>query len=453
MESTVTSRRTDLGWRLADIAGHLGGNLVGEPETPVASVTIDSRNVDADALFVAIAGEHFDGHDFAAEAMEAGAVAVVVGRARHVEVEPRIEVDDTLEALRSLAVRRRDELEVPVVAITGSTGKTSTKDLIAAGIPGAWASPRSYNNEVGVPLTVLATPMDATALIVEVGSRGTGHIAWLASAIRPDVAVVTNLGVVHLETFGSPAGLADAKFELIESLGSTGTAIIPSDEERLARPIPQHTLTFGPAPADVEVANVGVDPGGGSRFTLDVGSRSFDVSLAMAGKHQAYNAAAAVSVAHALELPIRAFIERMSSAVGSLWRMDVHREGRYTIINDAYNANPQSVASALETVAHMPGRSLAVLGPMAELGSVCEEEHRAMGHLAASLGFHRVIVVGADHGYVLGAPGIVEHATDITAAMDTLSGVLESGDVVVVKASRSAGLERLALSLIKESKP
>ncbi len=453
MEGTVTSRRTDLGWHLGDIAEHLGGDLVGDPSLGVASVTIDSRNVDTGALFVAVAGEHFDGHDFSAGAVEAGAVAVVVGRGRHVEVVPRIEVDDTLEALRSLAVRRRDELEIPVVAITGSTGKTSTKDLIAAGIPRAWASPRSYNNEVGVPLTVLATPLDAAALVVEVGSRGTGHISWLAPAIRPDVAVVTNLGVVHLETFGSPEGLADAKFELIESLGSAGTAVLPSHEDRLARPIPQRTITFGSPPADVEVSQVGVDVDGGSRFTLTIGSRSFDVSLAMAGTHQAYNAAAAVSVARALDLPIESFIEGMRGAVGSLWRMDVHREGRYTVVNDAYNANPQSVAAALETVAHMPGRSIAVLGPMAELGNVCEEEHRAMGRLAASLGFHRVIVVGADHGYALGAPDIVEHATDTTAAMDILSGVLESGDVVVVKASRSAGLERLALALIKESTP
>ncbi|MCL1598412.1 MAG: UDP-N-acetylmuramoyl-tripeptide--D-alanyl-D-alanine ligase [Actinomycetia bacterium] len=449
----MISRRTDLRWCLRDVAEHLGGDLVGDPRIRVASVTIDSRNVDVGALFVAIAGEHFDGHNFASDSVGAGAVAVVVRRGRHVEVEPRIEVDDTLEALRSLAVRRRDELGIPVVAVTGSTGKTSTKDLIAAGIPGAWASPRSYNNEVGVPLTVLATPIDATALIVEVGSRGAGHIAWLAPAIRPDVAVVTNLGVVHLETFGSPEGLANAKFELIESLRPAGTAVLPSNEERLARPIPQRTITFGSPPCDVEVSQVGVDADGGSRFTLDVGSRSFDVSLAMAGTHQAYNAAAAVSVARALDLPVESFIEGMCSAVGSLWRMDVHREGRYTVVNDAYNANPQSVAAALETVAHMPGRSIAVLGPMAELGSVCEEEHRAMGRLAASLGFHKVIVVGADHGYGLGAPDVVVYATDTAAAMDTLSGVLESGDVVVVKASRSAGLERLALALIKESTP
>ncbi len=453
MGSTVTSRWIDLGWRLGDVAECLGGQLIGDPQISVASVTIDSRNVAEGAIFVAISGERFDGHDFARDARGAGAVAVVVGRDENVRIEPRIEVDDTLEALKSLAVRRRDELEIPVVGITGSTGKTSTKDLIATGIPGAWASPRSYNNEVGVPLTVLGTPQDATALIVEVGSRGSGHIRWLAPVVRPDVAVVTNLGVVHLETFGSRDGLADAKFELIESLGPSGTAVLPSDEERLARPIPQRTITFGPPPSGVAVSNVRVGSDGASLFTLDVGGRSFDVSLAMAGTHQAFNAAAAVAVARALDLPLEPFIERMSDAVGSLWRMDVHREGRYTIINDAYNANPQSVSAALETVAHMPGRSIAVLGPMAELGSVCEEEHRAMGRLAASLGFHRVVVVGADHGYVLGAPDIVEHATDTDEAMDILSGVLESGDVVVVKASRSAGLERLALSLIKESTP
>jgi UDP-N-acetylmuramoyl-tripeptide--D-alanyl-D-alanine ligase len=452
MERVVRSRSIDLGWTLGDLSDVLDGDLFGDPRVEIATVSIDSRDVSPGSLFVAISGDRFDGNDFAVDAVGAGAEAVVVNRSRNVEVEPRIEVEDTLDALKALAIKRRDELTIPVVAITGSTGKTSTKDLIAAGIAGSWASPRSFNNEVGVPLTILATPVDSEALIVEVGSRGSGHIRWLAPMIRPDVAVITNLGVVHLETFGSLDGLADAKFELVESLGPAGVAVLPAHEERLARPIPQRVITFGSPPADVEVSDVVVDASGGSTFSLRIDGRSYEVSLAMAGGHQAFNAAASVAVARALDLAIPPFIEGLRDATGSRWRMDIHT-GTFTVVNDAYNANPQSVAAALETVASMPGRSIAVLGPMAELGSVCEEQHREMGALASSLGFARVIVVGPDHGYALGAEDLVEHAPDMDAAMRTLTDVLEPGDVVLVKASRSAGLERLALSLIEESTP
>ncbi len=448
----MSAAAVDLAWKLGDIADVLDGTLVGEPTTGIAQVTTDSRAVTPGSLFVAIRGERFDGNEFAPAALEAGAAAVVVERGRCSDVAPRIEVDDTGEALLALAVVRRSELEVPVVAITGSTGKTSTKDLVAAGLSGAWASPRSYNNEIGVPLTVLSTPPDATALVLEVGSRGIGHIRWLAPAVRPDVAVITNLGVVHLETFGSKDGLADAKFELVEALSADGVAVLPAHEPRLERPVPGRLITFGDPPADIAVTAAGVDESGAARFTLEVEGRALDVSLRMAGAHQAYNAAAAVAVAVALEVPVEPFVRSLEGATGSPWRMEVHH-GRYTVVNDAYNANPQSVAAALETVARMPGRSIAVLGPMAELGSVCEEEHRAMGALAASLGYARVIVVGPDHGYTLGAPDLVEHATDMRAATDTLTSVLEPGDVVLVKASRSAGLERLAQTLIKEASP
>ncbi|GMQ93473.1 MAG: UDP-N-acetylmuramoyl-tripeptide--D-alanyl-D-alanine ligase [Acidimicrobiia bacterium] len=442
----------DLHWTLGDIARSLGGVLVGDPSVSITAVTTDSRSVPTDALFIAISGERFNGHDFAASAIAEGAAAVVVESGQCRDLTPRIEVEGTIEALRALAVERRTELTMPVVGITGSTGKTTTKDLVAAGITGAWASPRSYNNEIGVPLTVLSTPADAAALIVEVGSRGAGDIRWLASAIRPDVAVITNLGVVHLETFGSESGLADAKFELIEALSLSGTAVIPSDEPRLHRSIEQRTITFGTSPADVVVSRSGVNRDGAAIYELLVAADTYSGTLAMAGSRQAFNVAAAVGVAMALGSSIESFLAGIQTVSGSPWRMDVH-PGLYTVVNDAYNANPQSVAAALHTVAAMPGRSIAALGPMAELGGVCESQHRAMGALAASLGFAKVVVVGPDHGYALGAPRLVTHATDIHAARDTLTDILEPGDVVLVKASRSAGLERLALAIIKEATP
>ncbi len=448
----MMSRVVDLGWSLDAVAGRLGGSLVGEGSIRITSVGIDSRDVAPRSLFVAIAGASFDGHDFVKAAIDAGACAAVVARNRCGDVTPRIEVDDPGDALKELGIMRRDELDIPVIAITGSTGKTSTKDLVSAGIDGSWASPRSFNNEIGVPLTVLSTPHDASALVVEVGSRGAGHITWLAPVIRPDVALVTNLGVVHLETFGSEDGLADAKFELIETLPPAGTAIVPSSDQRLHRQIPQRMLTFGVRPADVVVEHAGVVSDGSTTFTIATRGATYEGTLAMAGVHQAYNAAAAIAVCIALDMEVEPFVRAMATTRGSDWRMDVHR-GRYTVVNDAYNANPQSVASALETVAAMEGRPLAVVGPMAELGPVCEREHRLMGELAAGLGFEKLVIVGPDHGYALGAGDIAVHATDIDAARDTLTAILEPGDIVLVKASRAAGLERLALQLTEEAAP
>jgi UDP-N-acetylmuramoyl-tripeptide--D-alanyl-D-alanine ligase len=440
----------DLGWTLDDVAARLSGGLFGNGSQHIASIGIDSRDVAPRSLFVAIRGESFDGHTYAHSACDEGALAVVVERGLCQDIANRIEVDDTLDALRQLGIMRRDELDIPVVAITGSTGKTSTKDLLRAAIDGSWASPRSFNNEIGVPLTVLSTPDDATALIVEVGSRGAGHISWLAPVVRPDVAVVTNLGVVHLETFGSREGLADAKFELVEALGPDGVAIVPSDESRLHRSARRRLITFGDPPADVEVGLAGTTRDGSATYQIRVEEETYEGVLAMAGVHHAYNAAAAVAVAVALDLDVPPFVERMQRTTGSAWRMDVH-PGRFTVVNDAYNANPQSVTSALETVAGMPGRSIAVLGPMAELGSVCESEHQKMGALASGLGFETLVVVGPDHGYALGAGAIVVHATDIDEAHDTLTSILEPGDTVLIKASRNAGLERLAMRLVEDS--
>lgn len=442
--------KSGLSWSLESVAATLGGALIGAAGGTVARVSTDSRDIDAGALFVAISGENFDGNNFADGALSSGAVAVVVEQGRS-DATPRIEVSDTSRALLDLAARRRSELTMPVIAITGSTGKTTTKDLIHAGLQGSWASPRSFNNEIGVPLTVLSTPDDASALVAEVGSRGKGHIRWLAPAVLPDISVVTNLGVVHMETFGSRSGLADAKYELIEMLPARGIAVIPHGESALQRERDGETITFGRSrSADVAIDNVEMNEEGLASFDVVVKENSYPVSLALPGSHQPDNAAAAIGVAVAMGVDLATFIDGMETSTGSAWRMDMHR-GRYTVVNDAYNANPQSVAAALETVASMPGRSIAVLGVMAELGAMCEVEHRAMGTLALDLGYESVIVVGEDHGYALGAPGLVVNAIGFEDATDTLNSIVQPGDVVLVKASRSAGLEQLAIDLTKDA--
>lgn len=438
-----------LDWTLATVATATGGVVDGDPTMPVRSISTDSRCVGAGAVFVALRGENHDGHAFAGEAISRGAVAALVDRGRNSDLVPRVEVDDTSTALRDLAAHRRTELKVPVVAVTGSTGKTTTKDLMAAAIPGAWASPRSYNNEIGVPLTVLSTPDAATALVIEVGSRGMGHIRWLMSAIRPSVGVITNLGLVHLETFGSRDAIADGKWELIEGLAEGGTAVLPDDEPRLRRPHPGPTVTFGATDeASVRISDVQIDHLGRPSFVLHVDGRSFPLALRMSGSHNVFNAAAALGATIAIGVEPGIAIDAMASAEGSSGRMEI-RGGRFTVVNDAYNANPTSMAAALRTVAAMPGRAHAVLGEMAELGPAAAAEHERIGRLGAELGFDTVVTVGHDHGLAKAAGG--HNVAEPAEALEWLLERLRDGDVVLVKASRLVGLDLLAEQLVEEA--
>ena len=445
---TTPTAQAVLDWDLGIAAAAMGGELTGDPAAAVTAVTTDSRRCPPGALFVAIGGEHFDGHDFAAPALAAGASGVVVARGRGEGAVPRIEVDDTSTALRDLAVARRGRLELPVLAVTGSTGKTTTKDLLAAAMgEEAWASPASWNNEVGVPLTVLATPPGATSLVLEVGSRGTGHIAWLAPAIRPAVAVITNIGLVHLETFGTPEQVVAGKWELVEALGPGGVAVLPADDPRLHRSHPGTTVTFGEGPAaDVGIEDRTLDDSGRVTFRLRTPAGSARVRAPFAGVHQARNVAAAAAAALAAGRPLAEVAAGIERARGSAWRMDVHR-GSFTVVNDAYNANPDSTAAALRTVAAMRGRHLAVLGLMAELGPAAVDEHRRIGRLAAELGYGAVVVVGDDPGLAAGAGAVAVSVPDAGAAAATVLELVRPGDVVLVKGSRVAALESLALDL------
>ncbi len=442
-----------LRWDLEAIAATVGGSVFGTTPIPITAVEIDSRRVAPGSLFVALPGARVDGHDFVDDALAAGAAAAIVRKGAGTTAVPRIEVGDTIVALRDLAALRRRELPVPTIAVTGSTGKTSTKELIAAIVAGSWASPRSFNNEIGLPLTVLAAPDDATALVLEVGSRGAGHIRWLLPAAVPDVAVITNIGLVHLETFGTQADLVAAKWELVEGLGDGGVAVLPAGDPRLAGRYAGRTVTFGSeAGADVRVGDLSLDDVARPRFTLDVGGRRRSVRLRLAGAHHAINAAAAAAavVASGLPIDLDAIVAGLESAVGQQWRMQVH-QGRFVVVNDAYNANPTSTESALRSVAAMGTGRVAVLGEMAELGPVAEREHRRIGRLVAELGYRTLIAVGDVHGMDRAAGGIAIPVPDADAAFAAAVDVLAPGDVVLVKASRSVGLERLADRLVEEA--
>ena len=286
-------------WDLDRIAAAVSGTPTGA--AVISSVSTDSRTAVAGCLFVALHGEHFDGHDHVGEAVDRGAAAVLVDQGRLPRGVDGVEVADTLVGLRSLAVLRRGELGSRFVAITGSSGKTSTKDLMLGALgTRAYGSARSFNNEVGVPLTVLGAPDDAPFVVVEVGSRGRGDIALLAPAIRPDVAVITNVGRAHLETFGDQAGVLAAKWELIESLGRDGLAVLPARDDRLVPRRVGGMLTFGAAPADVVVHDLRLDAAGRASFVLRYLGVDHHLSMRAAGRHQGLNAAAALAAAIAL---------------------------------------------------------------------------------------------------------------------------------------------------------
>jgi UDP-N-acetylmuramoyl-tripeptide--D-alanyl-D-alanine ligase len=440
-------------WDLAAIARMTGGRAVGD--AVVTAIDIDSRRVRRGSLFVALRGERVDGHDYSVEAVSAGATACLVERGRLPAGLSGVEVDDPISALSSLAAARRSELDVPVVAITGSSGKTTTKDLAGAALgPGTHAAPESYNTEIGVPLTILDSPDDAGALVVEVGSRGVGHIAMLIPVVRPDVAVVTNVGTAHLEMFGDVDTVLRAKWELVEGVGD-GVAVVPDDLEVSHLPPPRRLLTFGEGEgADVRGTDVTVDDLGRATVTLGHGDERRRVTLPVPGRHQVSNAAAAIAAAVAVGRDFGPAVDRLASARVSRWRMEVSRGAiggaGVIVVNDAYNANPESMAAALRTVADMPGRRVAVLGRMHELGPVEASAHVAVGELAARLGFSLVVVVGDDPGIAIGAGRIAVAAADADAALRCLADRIEPHDVVLVKASRATGLESVAAALVSE---
>ncbi|MBI5157434.1 MAG: UDP-N-acetylmuramoyl-tripeptide--D-alanyl-D-alanine ligase [Acidimicrobiia bacterium] len=438
-------------WDLDTVAATVGGIAVGA--ATVTSVSTDSRRIGPGALFVALRGAREDGHEHIGAALAAGAVAALVEPGRLPDGAAGVEVVDPLAALLALGARRRGEIAVPVVGITGSSGKTTTKDLTAAVLgPGTHFAPNSYNNEIGVPLTVLGCPADATALVVEVGSRGIGHITALAPLIRPDVAVITNVGPAHLEMFGDVATVRRAKWELIDALPGGGVAILPAEDAILVGMRRGPMLTFGEsAGADIGVTGVSVDARARTTFRLTHRGEHRPVTLTVSGRHQPRNAAAAVAAGVALGVEFDEAVDRLADVRLSPWRMEVtEREvagGSVVVVNDAYNANPDSMEAALTTVAAMPGRHLAVLGMMHELGTTSPQLHEEVGRRAAALGF-RVVVVGEDPGIARGAgEAVVAVVGDVAAAVPVVTGLACPGDVILVKASRATGLEQLPEAL------
>lgn len=452
---------------LAEIAAIVGGQSHDIPDPSVqvtGSVVIDSRQVAPGSLFAAFAGEHVDGHDYARVAYEAGAAAVLAARPVGV---PAIVVDDVQGALGALAREVVRRLGTDVVALTGSSGKTSTKDLIAQVLqrhaPTVY-TPGSLNNEIGLPLTALTATAETRHLVLEMGARGIGHIRYLTGLTPPRIGLVLNVGTAHIGEFGGREQIAEAKGELVEVLPADGCAVLNADDPLVRAMAPRtkaRVLLFGEAEdADVRAENVRLTDAGQPSFSLHTPSGCSDVTLRLYGEHHVSNALAAAAVAHELGMSADEIARALSEA-GTLsrWRMEVtERPDGVTVVNDAYNANPESMRAALRALAAMGKgrRTWAVLGPMAELGDESLAEHDAVGRLAVRLNVSKLVAVGDREASWLQLGAYNEgswgeesvHVSDAQAAVDLLRSELRPGDVVLVKASRSIGLERVALALL-----
>jgi UDP-N-acetylmuramoyl-tripeptide--D-alanyl-D-alanine ligase len=403
----------------------------------VRGVTIDSRRVEPGDLFVAVGR----GADFADDALGQGAAATLVP-------------EDAFGALASVARAVRDRSSAHVVAVTGSTAKTSTKDIL-----GALCTPHaptvvaegSQNNEIGLPLTLCRLEPETQIAIVEMGMRGLGQIAELCEVARPDVGVITSVGPVHLELLGTVERVAQAKAEIVESLPPGGTAVVPAGERSLDAYLTRDDISifrFG-EDGDVRLSYF-MAHDGQSRLKVEAFGRPLTLEFSFSGRHNATNALAALAAYHALGLPLGKAQRGARQVRLSRWRgEEVPLPGDGVLINDAYNANPLSMAAALEHLRERAGgrRKVAVLGDMAELGPGASAYHREVGAAAARAGVQVLVAVGPlARGYVEGARGVplTRWAPTVEAGLAALRQVLRQGDCVLVKGSRAMGLEAIA---------
>ncbi|BAN02544.1 UDP-N-acetylmuramoyl-tripeptide--D-alanyl-D-alanine ligase [Ilumatobacter coccineus] len=425
----------------SEAAAGIGGRLVG-PDVEFDGASFDTRSIQPGQLFVPIVAER-NGHDFIGAAYDSGA-------ALHLSSEPdpfrrdhtAIEVNDTADALMRLAGWARQRSSARVVGVTGSVGKTSTKDLIAAACAASLrttANERSFNNEQGLPITMLNAPDDTEVLVLEMGMRGFGQITELCEIARPEIGVVTTVGHSHTEMVGGIEGVARAKAELVAALPASGVAILNADDERvaaMARNTGASVLTFGTT-GDVRISELTLDQLARPRFRLDTPWGDSRVELELSGEHMAMNAAAAIAVAGSLGVELDAAVAALSTATISGMRMEMTElPSGAIVVDDTYNANPTSMAAALDALVAMSAtRRFAILGLMGELDDP-GEGHRDVARKAEALGVQLVATGTELYG--------VRPTDDPVGQI----GELGAGDVVLVKASRSAGLERVVAQLL-----
>ncbi len=436
--------------KLSRIAQIVGGELHGEDAEATVETAIDSRETPQRGLFAALPGDRVDGHEFVPAALEAGAAAALVSRP--VEPQPVILVDDVPRAMGVLAshhvAAHRNHLTV--IAVTGSMGKTTTKDLLAGILPErSVITAKSYNNELGMPVTALQVTDTTRYLVLEMGADKAGDLDYLTSLVAPDIAVVLAVGSAHLEKFGNVEAVADAKAELVRGLAPGGTAVLNADDPRVAAmaPLARSVLFFGNG-SEIRAENVRFDRFDRASFDLVTPAGSAAVSLGLVGAHHVTNALAAAAAARSAGITVEQIAAGLTGrAALSPHRMNViERPDGVTVIDDSYNANPQSMAAGIDALARIGRgrRTIAVLGPMLELGEVTESEHLAIGQRIATLGIDVVHLLG-EIAATIAPPGVETHVhRDLDEVRAALAQQVRSGDVVLFKSSNGARLYEIA---------
>ncbi len=450
-------------WVAAQTGGRIGAGVVG----PVRGdgVAFDSRMVARGQVFIALRDVR-DGHEYVADALANGAAFAVVERPVHANDGtdlPCIEVADSRVALTALGCAGRARLRAEIVGITGSVGKTSTKDLTAAALATRWrthAAPASFNNEIGVPFTLLGAPETAEAVVVEMGARFAGNIAALCRVAEPTIGIITNIGLAHAEHLGGPDGVARVKGELLEALPADGLAVVSSactaTAGQLARSRAAVVTVGTESSAIVRVSEVTVGPDLRANFSLETPWGTGPVTLAIRGAHQVVNAAQAATVALHLGAELEAVCGALASATSTGWRMQLQESAGIVVLNDAYNASPAAMMAAIESLAQLRviGRRIAVLGEMRELGEWSESEHARVGAVLGRAGIDALIAVGpattslVDAARELAPAMEIQSVPDAETARAAAREMVRPGDAVLVKASRTVGLEIVAEGLL-----
>ncbi len=448
-----------------DIVCAAGGELIcGSLETKVSGISTDSRKISGGDLFIPIAGERFDGHDFVAGSLEAGAVAALT----HKDMEPVsgktvIKVGDTLKALGAISAYYKNKFPIPFVAVTGSVGKTSTKDMIWSVLRQASNVLRTegnFNNEIGLPLTLFNLDRTHEAGVIEMGMSGFGEISRLTNIVKPDIAVITNIGMAHIEKLGSRQNILKAKMEILEGLKSGGLLVLNGDDpllHGLKDFLKVRTVFYGIEEGhDYQAYNVESRGEQGTFFEISIGSREYKVQVPVPGIHNVYNALAAIAVGLELKLPIEIVLKGIAQFSPGKMRLNILSHHGFKIINDAYNASPQSMEAAISVLKDVGEgvRTFAVLGDMLEMGDWAPKAHRDVGKFAFLQGIKYIITVGENGAHI--AQGAVEAGADRSSvfsfetnfqALHFLKDRVKDGDVLLVKGSRGMKMEEIVEGL------
>ncbi|MEG6585938.1 UDP-N-acetylmuramoyl-tripeptide--D-alanyl-D-alanine ligase [Dendrosporobacter sp. 1207_IL3150] len=448
---------------VSDVCNATGGKSKSNFRTEFSGISTDTRTIKSGNLFVALVGEQFDGHNFIDKAIEKGAAGILISSCLSNSYGNNIaiiEVENTLKAYQDIAAYHRNRFKIPVIAITGSNGKTTTKDLTAAVLSSRFTvlkTQANYNNEIGLPYTLLNLNNDHEVAVVEMGMRGLGEIRELAEIARPTMGIVTNVGETHIELLGSVQNIANAKAELVESLSQDGVAILNADN-RLVSDMRSKTcariLLYGiESQCDVKADNIRTNELQ-TRFECKTTKGTFEVVVPAIGRHNVYNALAAIAAGLELGLTFNEIKDGLKSFSPSAMRLSIDKIGPYKVINDAYNASPMSMNAAIDTLIEVAGaRSIAVLGDMLELGEFAIEAHRQIGKKLAECGVNVVVTVGecAKHISETAKKSGINAAVSCDShdqAKEYLQTILKPGDTILIKGSRGMKMEKILEKLM-----